>query len=42
MAKKTSRESFEKVFPSLADDVLEVAKGYNVPASAQEWFRKVS
>lgn len=37
----TSRESFESVFPSLAQDLLAHAKKYNLPENALQWFEKV-
>lgn len=41
MAPSTSRADFESVFPSLAQDLVEHAKKYNMPANALEWFEKV-
>lgn len=41
MAPSTSRESFEAVFPSLAQDLVDHAKKYNVPENALQWFEKV-
>lgn len=41
MASSTSRESFESVFPSLAQDLLDHAKKYNLPENALQWFEKV-
>ncbi|KKK14754.1 hypothetical protein P175DRAFT_0509626 [Aspergillus ochraceoroseus IBT 24754] len=36
----TSRASFEAIFPSLAQDMLDHAKKYNLPQNALEWFEK--
>ncbi|KAL4882290.1 isoprenoid synthase domain-containing protein [Aspergillus karnatakaensis] len=36
----SSREAFEAVFPALAQDMLDHAKKYNLPANALEWFKK--
>ena len=41
MASSTSRESFESVFPSLVQDLLDHAKKYNLPENALQWFEKV-
>ena len=42
MATKTVRGDFEKVFPSLVEDLLAEAKKYNLPENALQWFEKVS
>jgi hypothetical protein len=42
MATTTSRAAFEAVFPSLAADLLEHAKKYNLPENALKWFEQVS
>ncbi|KAL2821829.1 isoprenoid synthase domain-containing protein [Aspergillus cavernicola] len=36
----SSRAAFEAVFPSLAQDMLDHAKKYDLPENAQEWFNK--
>lgn len=41
MATKTERAAFEAVFPSLAQDLLDHAKKYNLPENAMQWFEKV-
>lgn len=41
MAAKTSRAEFEKIFPSLVEDLTELAQKYQVPSHALEWFHKV-
>jgi len=41
MALKTSRADFEKIFPSLAEDILDDARKYNLPPNALEWFQRV-
>ncbi|EAW14859.1 bifunctional (2E,6E)-farnesyl diphosphate synthase/dimethylallyltranstransferase [Aspergillus clavatus NRRL 1] len=40
MATTTSRAAFEAVFPSLAEDLLEHARKYNLPENAMKWFEK--
>ncbi|RVX73602.1 Farnesyl pyrophosphate synthase [Exophiala mesophila] len=40
MATKTVRGDFEKVFPSLVEDLLAEAKKYNLPENALQWFEK--
>jgi farnesyl diphosphate synthase len=35
------RAAFEAVFPSLAQDILDHAKKYNLPQNALEWLEKV-
>ena len=42
MATKTTRADFEKVFPSLMEDVLNDARKFNVPQNALDWFQKVA
>jgi hypothetical protein len=37
-----SRADFEGVFPSLVEDVSQVAKQYHIPPNALEWFQKVN
>jgi len=41
MAAETLRADFQKVFPSLVKDVSDLAKRYNLPTNALEWFQKV-
>ena len=41
MATTSSRADFEKVFPSLMEDVLNDARKFKVPQNALEWFQKV-
>ncbi|GAQ08849.1 farnesyl pyrophosphate synthase [Aspergillus lentulus] len=41
MAATTSREAFEAVFPTLAEDLLAHAKKYNLPDNALKWFEQV-
>lgn len=36
----TSRGEFERIFPSLVEDVSQAAKQYNIPPAALEWFHK--
>ncbi|KAF7585795.1 Farnesyl pyrophosphate synthetase [Aspergillus hancockii] len=36
----TERAAFEKVFPSLAEDILSYAKTSNLPGNAVEWFKQ--
>jgi hypothetical protein len=42
MATTTSREAFEAVFPTLAEDLLAHAKKYNLPENALKWLEQVS
>jgi farnesyl diphosphate synthase len=37
----TERAAFEKVFPSLAEDILAYAKTSNLPENAVQWFKQV-
>jgi farnesyl diphosphate synthase len=41
MATKTARADFEKVFPSLVEDLLDEARRCNLPDNAMKWFEKV-
>lgn len=41
MATKTTRADFEKVFPSLVEDLLGEAQKFNLPDNALQWFKKV-
>lgn len=41
MTSSTSRKSFEDVFPSLTQDLVDHAKKYNMPENALQWFEKV-
>jgi hypothetical protein len=41
MATKTARADFEKVFPTLVEDLLGEARKYNLPDNALKWFEKV-
>ncbi|KAH9904686.1 terpenoid synthase [Xylariomycetidae sp. FL2044] len=41
MAKTTTRPEFESVFPKLQEDIVNWAKGYNVPEDAMNWYKKV-
>ncbi|KIW80375.1 farnesyl pyrophosphate synthase [Fonsecaea pedrosoi CBS 271.37] len=40
MATKTTRAEFEKVFPSLVEDLLGECRKFNLPANALQWFEK--
>ncbi len=42
MAKKTTLQQFESVFPKLQEDLLATAKQYNLPQEQQDWYKKVS
>jgi farnesyl diphosphate synthase len=42
MAKTTTLQEFEAVFPKLVDDLVAHAEQYGVPTNALEWFRKAS
>jgi farnesyl diphosphate synthase len=42
MAAKTTRADFEKIFPSLMEDVLNDARKFKVPQNALGWFSRVS
>ena len=41
MATKTNRADFEVVWPSVAKDILDHAKQYNIPEQAYQWFERV-
>lgn len=41
MATKTTLKEFESVFPKLEEDLLNWAKGYNLPQQYLEWYKKV-
>ncbi|KAI0914291.1 terpenoid synthase [Ustulina deusta] len=40
MATKTTLKEFESVFPKLEEDVLNWARGYNLPQQYLEWYKK--
>ncbi|RAH78151.1 hypothetical protein BO86DRAFT_392083 [Aspergillus japonicus CBS 114.51] len=40
MPSTTSRASFEAIFPTIREDLLNSAKQYNLPQNALEWFEK--
>ena len=40
MAKQTTLEEFESVFPKLEADLLEWAKGYKLPQAQLDWYKK--
>ncbi|RYO86740.1 hypothetical protein DL766_001600 [Monosporascus sp. MC13-8B] len=40
MAKKTTLQEFESVFPKLEADLLEWAKGYKLPQEQLDWYKK--
>ncbi|KAI1357410.1 farnesyl pyrophosphate synthetase [Xylaria arbuscula] len=40
MATKTTLQEFESVFPKLEEDLLNWAKGYNLPQQYLEWYKK--
>ncbi|RCI17134.1 hypothetical protein L249_2106 [Ophiocordyceps polyrhachis-furcata BCC 54312] len=40
MAKKTTREEFEAVFPTLVDVILQHVQTYNLPSDAFQWFKQ--
>ena len=42
MASETTLQEFESVFPRLEADLIEWAKGYNLPQEQLDWYKKVS
>ncbi|KAF4581837.1 Farnesyl pyrophosphate synthetase [Ophiocordyceps camponoti-floridani] len=40
MAKRTTRQEFEAVFPKVVDILVNHVKTYNMPSQALEWFKK--
>ncbi|RYP79264.1 hypothetical protein DL770_006749 [Monosporascus sp. CRB-9-2] len=40
MAKQTTLQEFESVFPKLEADLLESAKGYKLPQDQLDWYKK--
>jgi farnesyl diphosphate synthase len=42
MAKTTTLQEFESVFPQLVEDLLEHSKKYNLPNEFVEWYKAVS
>lgn len=41
MAKTTTLKEFESVFPKLVEDLLDHAKGYNLPEEFVKWYKAV-
>ncbi|KAI1391428.1 terpenoid synthase [Hypoxylon trugodes] len=41
MAKKTTLQEFESVFPKLEEDLVNWVKQYNLPQEQQDWYKKV-